>query len=73
MNLLPRPLLAEIRRTRPDWECVISATSVHWLSTRGRSHAEDSVSLIALWISVGRCVLPVQRIRPDCLVLAGET
>ena len=69
VNLLA-PLLAEIRRTRPDWECVISSTSVTGY-TLAQKNTPATRSVIVRWISVGPgLALPYGAFRPDCLVLA---
>ncbi|HEY4313426.1 MAG TPA: 3-deoxy-D-manno-octulosonic acid transferase [Pirellulales bacterium] len=68
VNLLA-PLLAEIRRTRPDWECVISATSVTGYTLAQKKYADYSVFYCPLDFSWG-VRMAMARVRPDCLVLA---
>ncbi len=68
VNLLA-PLLAEIRRTRPEWECVISATSVTGYTLARKKYADYTVFYCPLdfsWAVRGA----MRRIRPDGLVLA---
>ncbi|HVU86366.1 MAG TPA: 3-deoxy-D-manno-octulosonic acid transferase [Pirellulales bacterium] len=68
VNLLA-PLLAEIRRTRPDWECVISATSVTGYTLARKKYADYTVCYCPLDFSWA-VRAAMRRIRPDCLVLA---
>jgi 3-deoxy-D-manno-octulosonic-acid transferase len=68
VNLLA-PLLCEIRGRRPDWECVISATSLTGFTLARKKYADCTVFYCPLDFSwaVRRAM---KRIRPDCLVLA---
>jgi 3-deoxy-D-manno-octulosonic-acid transferase len=68
VNLLA-PLLAEIRRTRPDWECVISATSLTGFTLAKKKYADYSVFYCPLDFSWA-VRAAMRRIRPDCLALA---
>jgi 3-deoxy-D-manno-octulosonic-acid transferase len=68
VNLLA-PLLAEIRRTRRDWECVISATSVTGYTLARKKYADYTVCYCPLDFSWA-VRAAMRRIRPDCLVLA---
>ena len=68
VNLLA-PLLAEIRRSRPDWECVISATSLTGYTLAKKKYADYTVFYCPLDFSWA-VRAAMRRIRPDCLVLA---
>ncbi|MBI2825607.1 MAG: 3-deoxy-D-manno-octulosonic acid transferase [Planctomycetia bacterium] len=68
VNLLA-PLLAEMRRRRPDWECVISATSMAGLTLAKKKYPDCLVFACPLDFSWATR-RAMRRIRPDCLVLA---
>ena len=53
VNLLA-PLLAEIRRSRPDWECVISATSLTGYTLAKKKYSEYSRLLLPARFQLGR-------------------
>ena len=68
VNLLA-PLLRELRCRRPDWECVISATSRTGFTLARKKYSDCTVFYCPLDFSwaVRRAM---KRVRPDCLVLA---
>ena len=68
VNLLA-PLLKQIERERPDWECVISTTTMTGMALAKKKYARLSVFYCPLDFSwaVRRAM---QRVRPDLLVLA---
>jgi len=68
VNLLA-PLLAEIERQRPDWECVVSTTTVTGYALARKKYAPRTVFYCPLDFSwaVGAAM---RRVRPDLLVLA---
>ncbi|HEV7221553.1 MAG TPA: 3-deoxy-D-manno-octulosonic acid transferase [Pirellulales bacterium] len=68
VNLLST-LLAEIQRRRPDWECVISTTTMTGYSLAKKKYAGRSVFYCPLDFSWA-VRSAMRRIRPDCLVLA---
>ena len=68
VNLLA-PLLAEIRRSRPDWECVISATSLTGFTLARKKYAGYTVFYCPLDFSWA-VRAAMRRIRPAGLVLA---
>jgi 3-deoxy-D-manno-octulosonic-acid transferase len=68
VNLLA-PLLGVIERERPDWQCVISTTTMTGMALAKRKYARHCVFYCPLdftW-AVGAAM---RRIRPDVLVLA---
>ncbi len=67
VNLLAT-LLAEIRRRRPEWQCVISTTTMTGYALARKKYAGHCVFYCPLDFSwaVGAAM---RRIRPDCLVL----
>ena len=68
VNLLA-PLLREIKRRRPDWECVVSTTTMTGMTLAKKKYTELNVFYCPLDFSwaVGAAM---RRIRPDVLVLA---
>jgi len=68
VNLLA-PLLKQIERERPDWECVISTTTMTGMALAKKKYARLSVFYCPLDFSwaVRRAM---RRVRPDVLVLA---
>ncbi len=68
VNLLA-PVLAEIQRTKPDWECVVSSTSLTGYTLAKKKYAHLSVFYCPLDFSWA-VRAAMRRIRPDCLVLA---
>ena len=68
VNLLA-PLLAEIRRRRPDWECVVSATSLAGFTLAKKKYSDLTVFYCPLDFSWATRAA-MRRIRPACLVLA---
>ncbi|HEY1600178.1 MAG TPA: 3-deoxy-D-manno-octulosonic acid transferase [Pirellulales bacterium] len=68
VNLLA-PLLADIRRSEPGWECVISATSLTGFVLAKKKYADYSVFYCPLDFSWA-VRAAMRRIRPACLVLA---
>lgn len=71
VNLL-RPILERIRRTRPDWQCVVSTTSRTGMTLAKKLYGKD--------LDVFYCPLDftwavdkaLGRLRPDLLVLAEQ-
>jgi 3-deoxy-D-manno-octulosonic-acid transferase len=68
VNLLA-PLLADIRRSKPEWECVISATSLTGFTLAKKKYADYCVFYCPLDFSWA-VRAAMRRIRPACLVLA---
>lgn len=68
VNLLA-PLLAEIHRRHPVWECVISTTSLTGYTLAKKKYADHTVFYCPLDFSWA-VRAAMRRIRPDCLVLA---
>jgi len=68
VNLLA-PLIREIERRRPDWECVVSTTTVTGMALARKKYAQLTVFYCPLDFSWA-VRAAVRRIRPDVLVLA---
>ena len=68
VNLLA-PLLAEIQRRLPDWECVISTTTMTGYALARQKYADRLVFYAPLDFSWA-VAAAVRRIRPDALLLA---
>jgi len=68
VNLLA-PLLGEIGRRRPDWECVISTTTMTGMALARKKYPGHCVFYCPLDFSWA-VKAAVRRIRPDLLVLA---
>lgn len=68
VNLLA-PLIREIDRQRPDWECVISTTTMTGMALAKKKYAELTVFYCPLDFSWA-VAAAMRRIRPDVLVLA---
>ena len=68
VNLLA-PLLKRIQETRPDWECVISTTTVTGMELAKKKYAQYTVFYCPLDFSWA-AKTAMRRIRPDVLVLA---
>ncbi len=68
VNLLA-PLLREIRRRRPDWECVVSTTTMTGMALARKKYSDLSVFYCPLDFSWA-VRAAMRRIRPDVLVLA---
>lgn len=67
VNLLA-PLLAEIARRRPEWECAISTTTMTGYALARKKYAAHCVFYCPLDFSWA-VRAAMRRIRPDCLVL----
>jgi 3-deoxy-D-manno-octulosonic-acid transferase len=67
VNLLA-PLLAELARRRPEWECAISTTTMTGYALARKKYAAYSVFYCPLDFSWA-VRAAMGRIRPDCLVL----
>jgi 3-deoxy-D-manno-octulosonic-acid transferase len=68
VNLLA-PLIREIQRQRPDWQCVVSTTTATGMALASKKYAEITVFYCPLDFSWA-VAAAVRRIRPDVLVLA---
>jgi 3-deoxy-D-manno-octulosonic-acid transferase len=68
VNLLA-PLIREIQRHRPDWECVVSTTTMTGMVLARKKYAQLTVFYCPLDFSWA-VAAAVRRIRPDLLVLA---
>ena len=68
VNLLA-PLIREIERRRPDWECVVSTTTMTGMALAKKKYAHLTVFYCPLDFSWA-VRAAVRRIRPDVLVLA---
>ena len=68
VNLLA-PLIREIERHRPDWECVISTTTMTGMALARKKYAPHTVFYCPLDFSWAAAAA-MRRIRPDLLVLA---
>lgn len=68
VNLLA-PLLKRIQETRPDWECVISTTTVTGMELAKKKYSQYLVFYCPLDFSWA-VKTAMRRIRPDVLVLA---
>ncbi len=68
VNLLA-PLLKRIQETRPDWECVISTTTVTGMELAKKKYSQYTVFYCPLDFSWA-AKTAMRRIRPDVLVLA---
>ncbi len=68
VNLLA-PLLAEIHRRHPVWECVISTTSLTGYTLARKKYSDHTVFYCPLDFSWA-VRTAMRRVRPDCLVLA---
>ena len=68
VNLLA-PLLAELRRRRPDLECVISTTTMTGMALARKKYAEHTVFYCPLDFTWA-VRAAMRRVRPDMLVLA---
>jgi len=68
VNLLA-PLIREIQRQRPDWECVVSTTTATGMALAGKKYAGLTVFYCPLDFSWA-VAAAVRRIRPNVLVLA---
>jgi len=68
VNLL-RPLIRHIERHRPDWECVVSTTTMTGMALAKKKYPELAVFYCPLDFSWA-AKAAVRRIRPDVLVLA---
>jgi len=68
VNLLA-PLIREIERRRPDWQCVVSTTTATGMALARKKYAHLSVFYCPLDFSWA-VRAAVRRIRPDVLVLA---
>jgi len=68
VNLLA-PLIREIQRQRPDWQCVVSTTTATGMALAGKKYAGLTVFYCPLDFSWA-VAAAVRRIRPDVLVLA---
>lgn len=68
VNLIA-PLVAAIRREHPDWECVISATSLTGLNQARRKYPDLTVFYCPLDFSWA-VRTAMRRVRPSCLILA---
>lgn len=68
VNLIA-PLVAAIRREHPDWECVISATSLTGLTQARKKYPDLTVFYCPLDFSWA-VRTAMRRVRPTCLVLA---
>lgn len=68
VNLLA-PILKEIARQRPDWECVISTTTITGMALARKKYAPRTVFYCPLDFSWA-VRSAMRRIRPDVLVLA---
>jgi 3-deoxy-D-manno-octulosonic-acid transferase len=68
VNLLA-PLIREIRQQRPDWECVVSTTTMTGMALARQKYSELMVFYCPLDFSWA-VTAAVGRIRPDVLVLA---
>ena len=68
VNLLS-PLLRQIRRERPDWECVLSTTTMTGMALARKKYADLSVFYCPLDFTWA-VRAAMRRIRPDVLVLA---
>jgi len=68
VNLLA-PLVREIGRRRPDWECVVSTTTMTGMALARKKYAGLSVFYCPLDFSWA-VAAAMRRIRPDVLVLA---
>lgn len=68
VNLLA-PLIREIERQRPDWECVVSTTTMTGMALARKKYAHLRVFYCPLDFSWA-VAAAMRRIRPDVLVLA---
>lgn len=68
VNLLA-PLIREIERQRPDWECVISTTTMTGMALARKKYAHLTVFYCPLDFSWA-VAAAMRRVRPDVLVLA---
>jgi len=68
VNLLA-PLLGEIERQRPDWECVVSTTTMTGYALARKKYAPRAVFYCPLDFSWA-VNTAMRRVRPDVLVLA---
>ncbi len=68
VNLLA-PLLKRIQETQPDWECVISTTTVTGMELAQKKYSQHTVFYCPLDFSWA-AKAAMRRIRPDVLVLA---
>ena len=68
VNLLA-PLLKKIEQTRPDWECVISTTTMTGMALARKKYANHTVFYCPLDFSWA-VDAAMRRIRPDLLILA---
>ncbi len=68
VNLLA-PLIREITRQRPDWECVVSTTTMTGMALAKKKYSELTVFYCPLDFSWA-VAAAMRRIRPDVLVLA---
>jgi 3-deoxy-D-manno-octulosonic-acid transferase len=68
VNLLA-PLIREIQRQRPDWECVVSTTTATGMALASKKYAALTVFYCPLDFSWA-VAAAMRRIRPDVLVLA---
>lgn len=68
VNLLA-PLIREIQRQRPDWECVISTTTMTGMALARKKYAELTLFYCPLDFSWA-VAAAMRRIRPDVLLLA---
>lgn len=68
VNLLA-PLIREIRQRRPDWECVVSTTTITGMALAKKKYAGLTVFYCPLDFSWA-VRAAVRRVRPDLLVLA---
>ncbi len=71
INLL-RPLLAMIREERPDWECVVSTTSLTGMQLAKRLYAADHKVFYCPLDFSWAVFTAIRRIRPNMLVLAEQ-
>ncbi len=65
---LVAPLVAQIRRSHPDWQCVVSSTSLTGLTLAKKKFADCTVFYCPLDFSWA-VRAAIRRLRPDCLVL----
>jgi 3-deoxy-D-manno-octulosonic-acid transferase len=68
VNLLA-PLLAEIARRRPHWQCIVSTTTITGFATAQKKYPGLTVFFCPLDFSWA-VAAAMRRIRPTCLVLA---